>query len=888
MVALLRIVLVVLASCALTASVLAKEVVVFVGAHPDDSEGFAGTAFLLREKYDVHVVDLTRGELGLGRAGLEDGSTAIRRMEEERRACALLGAKPHFLCEVDGDACAGRESVERLVGIFREVKPRAVFTHWPVDGHADHVQTAAVVAHALNKYTEWGTGPKVERYFFEVLLSQTANWHPLYSVDISRTMGDKQAMLRKYECQNGGDHLVVEKTKQAALRGVQRLPPCRYAETFATFGGSRIKGGVLEDLSETAIDRSIGNGPGQCDVFRSFRDQDRVLSADCLVVPCSEFEVLGGWSYDSQFRVANGFSYLIAHGLGKRVDDAMTTLVAEEEGDYDVWARTMNWTARWSEKSAAGTFKVAFDDIPLEGVLGKGSSDWQWQKAGRVRLAAGRHRLSLKDLTGFDGRCAAIALTRDAEPPSFPSEPVATAKTRFFDLVVAGGGVAGLCAAISAARSGLKTALVHNRAVLGGNNSSEIRVHMGGHLRCGDYPHLGDLVSELAPREGGNAREAAVYEDALKLRIAYAETNLTMFLETTVVGVEKDGDAIGAVRAVDDRTGRWYRLMAPFFVDATGDGALGAFAGADFRVGRESKAETGEKNAPENPDWLGMGSSCQWRAVRRNSPVAFQEKDWMLPFSDLTCTVALRGDWNWETGLGRDQIVEAERIRDYGMLVAYSNWAYVKNRSAKRGDFANAELEWVAYNAGKRESRRLLGDVILSETDIVGHRRYPDGTCLTSWSIDLHYPLTGKETGFKGESFQTRCEQQKIFLYPIPFGCLYSRNVPNLFMAGRDISVTHIALGTVRVMRTTGMMGEVVGMAAAVCKEKGCRPREVRERHFQLLAERMKKGVGKGLPMSEQDYNVHPTLGMNPDDPDDVARHRNEDWGNVDLYRKGK
>lgn len=232
---------------ALTAGVaMAREAVFFVGAHPDDSEGFAATAFLLRDKYDIHVIDLTRGELGLGEAGLKDGSTARKRMAEEADACAYLGATCHFLDEVDGFACAGKPSVDKLAGLIRQHKPVAIFTHWPVDSHCDHVQTAAVARNAV-RAAKW-TG---EYYFFEVLRYQTLNFRPLYSVDVTKTIDNKCAMLRKYACQNEGDELATKKRKQALVRGGERKPPCAYAEIFTTYDGNRITNGVLEKLTET-------------------------------------------------------------------------------------------------------------------------------------------------------------------------------------------------------------------------------------------------------------------------------------------------------------------------------------------------------------------------------------------------------------------------------------------------------------------------------------------------------------------------------------------------------------------------------------------------------------------------------------------------------------
>ena len=226
----------------------ARESVFFVGAHPDDTEGYAATAFLLRDKYDIHVIDLTRGELGLGMAGYRDGTTAKRRMAEEAAACAYLGATPHFLDEIDGFAYARKTSVDSLAKLIRELKPVAIFTHWPVDTHCDHVQTAAVTRRAAVE-----AGFNGEYYFFEVLRSQTVNFRPLYSVDVSKTIKDKAEMLRKYVCQNANDGLAKEKLEQAKARGQERRPSCAAAEVFTTYDGRRIEKGVLENLGETLV-----------------------------------------------------------------------------------------------------------------------------------------------------------------------------------------------------------------------------------------------------------------------------------------------------------------------------------------------------------------------------------------------------------------------------------------------------------------------------------------------------------------------------------------------------------------------------------------------------------------------------------------------------------
>jgi len=238
-----------------------------------------------------------------------------------------------------------------------------------------------------------------------------------------------------------------------------------------------------------------------------------------------------------------------------------------------------------------------------------------------------------------------------------------------------------------------------------------------------------------------------------------------------------------------------------------------------------------------------LGSSVQWYSDETDAPDPFPDCPWALRFNEENCQRVLMGEWDWETGMNRDQIAEFEFIRDHALRAVYGNWAFLKNHSRDKAKYANRKLGWVACVAGKRESRRLLGDVILQQQDIEGKRAFPDACVTTTWSIDLHYPAPENARQFPGESFRAMCEQKPIDPYPIPYRCLYSRNVPNLMMAGRDISVTHVALGTVRVMRTGGMMGEVLGMAASLCKEKRTDPRGVYAHHLEELKGLMTRGV---------------------------------------------
>ena len=265
--------------------------------------------------------------------------------------------------------------------------------------------------------------------------------------------------------------------------------------------------------------------------------------------------------------------------------------------------------------------------------------------------------------------------------------------------------------------------------------------------------------------------------------------------------------------------------------------------------------ESRESIAPEKADKMTMGASVQWYSVDNGRSSSFPDFSYGVEFNDKNCEKVLMGEWTWETGMNLDQIKDFERIRDYGMLVVYSNWSYLKNQMKENTQYRNRKLGWVAYVAGKRESRRLMGDYILKEDDITKNVTHEDASFATTWSIDLHWQDPANSAHFPGNEFKAVTKHILIHPYPVPYRCLYSRNIDNLFMAGRNISVTHVALGTVRVMRTTGMMGEVVGMAASLCKKYGVEPRKVYQSYLEELKVLMKEGVNKkGLP-NNQRYN---------------------------------
>ena len=564
---------------------------------------------------------------------------------------------------------------------------------------------------------------------------------------------------------------------------------------------------------------------------------------DSVLLPGTYFRHKGGWTADPQFMEQMGSSYLLAHGLGTPVEDAVTKIEIPQSGQYRIFVRTKNWTAHWAdkEKHAPGAFRLRIDGRDCDTLFGTGDPEWHWQAGGTTYLTEGVHLFTLHDVAPDDSLETVFRLRNNLL--GLPAEPE---ERGTFDFVVAGGGVAGMCAAIAAARQGLRVALIQDRKVLGGNNSSEVRVGLGGRLNIGAYPSLGYLLNEFGPSTKGNARTPEVYEDEKKLRAILAEEPITLLLGYKVTKVNKGTPrTIESVVATDVDTYRQIVVRGPLFADCTGDATLGVLAGAEWSMGREARSKYGEPSAPDTADGMTMGASVQWYCLEADAPTAFPDIEWGLPIDERSVQIVRRGQWYWEVGMRDDQIADAEKIRDYGMYVAYSNWSYLKNRSSVRDRYANSYLGWVAHVAGKRESRRLLGEFVLREQDLMNFTIYPDGTASTSWYIDQHYPDPENSKLFPGREYLSCGHLTPLSFYPIPYRCFYSKDVDNLFMAGRNISVSHVALGTVRVMRTTAMMGEVVGMAASICSKRGALPHDVYDTRFEELRELMRRGAGR-------------------------------------------
>ena len=444
------------------------------------------------------------------------------------------------------------------------------------------------------------------------------------------------------------------------------------------------------------------------------------------------------------------------------------------------------------------------------------------------------------------------------------------AQTLNCDLAIIGGGLAGTCAAITAARQGLRVVLVQDRPVLGGNASSEVRLwvlgataHMGNNNRWARESGVVDEV--LLENQYRNPEGNPLIFDTVLLELVVAEPNITLLLNTAAFEVEtSDADTISAVRAFCSQNSTMYEVRAPLFCDASGDGVVGFLAGAAFRMGAESREEFGEKFAPDKAYGELLGHSIYFYSKDTGRPVRFTPPSFALKdisaiprwrkfnVHDFGCKL-----WWIEYGGRLDTIHDTETIKWELWKVVYGVWDHIKN-SGQFPEAENLTLEWVGTIPGKRESRRFEGDYILTQHDIVEQRRHHDDVSFGGWSIDVH-PGDGVYSPMPG------CWQEHSKgLYPIPYRCMYSRNIPNLFLAGRIISATHVAFASTRVMGTCALGGQAIAVAAALCKKHGLLPRDLAEssRVGELQLELVRKGqfIPYVSPIDEADLSRSATV----------------------------
>jgi len=439
-------------------------------------------------------------------------------------------------------------------------------------------------------------------------------------------------------------------------------------------------------------------------------------------------------------------------------------------------------------------------------------------------------------------------------------------KTAFYEVVVVGGGMSGVCAAIASARHGAKTALIHSRHVLGGNASSEIRMHICGASENGEKPDLeegGILYEIMLDNKARNDHYNYSLWDMTLFHAVKREPNLDSYLNATMTECEMDGDVIRRIKAYQQTTETLWIIEGNIFIDCTGNGTLGFLAGAEYRTGSEGKAEFHEPDAPDEPNNNRMGNTLLFKAVNRGQPISFKRPDFARVFTEdelkyrthssvhkarvkpgmdsaylrmtsySTSAVDYGYWWIELPGEGEDIIDEFEEIRDELVSSIYGVWDHLKNGGDHGAD--QYDLEWVGMLPGTRESRRLVGDYLLNENDILSNRQFEDAVAYGGWPMDIH--------AAKGLYDFDKFPSQIVSFegaYTIPYRSYYSKNISNLMMAGRNISVTKMAMGSTRVMGTCAIGGQAVGTAAALCKKYDCLPKEI-QKHMQELQQLLLK-----------------------------------------------
>lgn len=399
------------------------------------------------------------------------------------------------------------------------------------------------------------------------------------------------------------------------------------------------------------------------------------------------------------------------------------------------------------------------------------------------------------------------------------------------DFCVVGGGIAGLCAAVSAARHGLRVVLMHERPVLGGNASSEIRMWICG---AGDEWRETGILEELAMENARiNSRRLYPMWDAVLYGIVAAEKNITLLLNCSCMDGEAENGVLRSVTGWQMTTQQFHRVRARLFADCSGDSILAPISGAERRTGREAADEYGESLAQAETDGKTMGMSCLLQARETPEPRSYTPPAFAHRFDEKTINRRIPNPKNpfenyWYLELsGEDPIGDTEKTRDELLRIAYGVWDFVKNQ---RSGNENFELDWLGYLPGKRESRRYIGDVVLTQRDLEGGGApFADVVAYGGWPMDDHPP-----EGFYAEAPPNR-NAGTARPYGIPFRALYSRNIGNLLFAGRNISVSHVALTSTRVMATCGLMGQAVGTAAAIAVAENCTPREIAAEHIGRL-----------------------------------------------------
>lgn len=595
-----------------------------------------------------------------------------------------------------------------------------------------------------------------------------------------------------------------------------------------------------------------------------------------ILVEAEDFDNYGGWVLDSQFETQMGSPYLLAHGLGRPVADASTIVAVADAGEYEVWVRAKDWVP----SHHPGRFTLSINGVSLETEFGANGQDWSWQSAGKVSLPKGDVALVLHDLTGFEGRCDAIYFGQDGKAPpndvndatrawrralrGLPDQPVDVGA---FDVVVVGGGVSGCAAALTAARLGQRVALIHDRPVLGGNASKEIGLMPRG--------AQGAILKELSARTADG--------DLAALFLLRAEPTASVFLEHRIVNAKREGDRIVSVDAVQARGGQERRFTGSMFIDTTGVAMLGVLVGAETLFGREARSEYNEPYAPEEADEMHHGNTLFFRTRMADHPVPFPDVPWATEvskdYANLSGQLIHSGLENgpgpaanpdtpefqfsepsqawmmkfpathfWEYGQWLNPYTSGEHVRDYLMRALYGTLSNVKKLEPEQ--YANLEFEWMAFVAAQGEFRRYKGDYVLTENDIRNHTRFNDMLIANDGSFCIHCAWKPGEGKYNFRLKDWIFDQRDRQSYGIPFRCLYSANIENLLMAGKHISVTHVAGSATKLMGNGAQHGVAVAAAAALCNKYATTPRGLYDGRLAELRALVDELTGRDHDMS--------------------------------------
>ncbi len=577
-----------------------------------------------------------------------------------------------------------------------------------------------------------------------------------------------------------------------------------------------------------------------------------------LWIDALDFDHKGGWKEDTQYVHLMGSGYLLAADEpGVPVEDATITVDIPQSSTYRIWVRDRNWLRPHNP----GTFQVLVDGKEVGNVLGRLPSDqWLWEIAGDIKLEEGLHTLALHDLTGYFGRCASIVLTSDMDYlPSREISRIHADRARMkgldngvkeggdFDIIVAGGGPAGCPAAIAAARKGAKVLIIQNRPTLGGNGSSEVGITFDGATRPHIYARESGIPEEIRRLRDRDPEYFGDWERALT-HLVQAEPNITVLCNNHVYEADMKSDSvIRGVYAMNIRTLEKMHFTGKLFIDCTGDAWLGYYAGAKLRFGREAMWQHNESIAAEIADTMTM-SGCIKSGNRpfffeAGEKVEYHAPEWVpvLPKTEKEFGRAIHGsgktlNWWLETPNTYDDLWDGEITRDELLLIILGYYNHIKNNWCKKERAANYRLRFVSVFNGRRESRRFVGDYIMTQDDATSGRRFEDAVGYSGWPIDLHH-TEGIFSGSKGPLHAAA----RVPMPTIPYRSFYSANIENLFCAGRNISVTHVTLGTVRVQNTIAALAQAVGTAAAMCIRLNETPRGIYQRHMKELQQQLIK-----------------------------------------------